>query len=186
MRSSSGRKIGSPPGSATIGASGIIAPSSRSCFWRNSSISTVSGAGRLQVLLFSWQGLSYRDRRRPLYAAAIAFYTPDWEHIPAAYRHAPIMRARPRNLEDMIRVAEAIAGDMDFARVDLYSDGKSRVRFGEITFTPGNAFRISPTSSSISGSAVILEGGASIASGRRLRSPMRATETHLSGRRPQD
>ena len=77
----------------------------------------------------------------------------------------------------MIRVAEAIAGDMEFARVDLYSDGKSRIRFGEITFTPGNA-RISRTSSSINGSAVILEGGASIASGRRLRSPMRATETH--------
>ena len=39
----------------------------------------------------------------------------------------------------MIRVAEAIACDMEFARVDLYSDGNSRIRFGEITFTPGNA-----------------------------------------------
>ena len=73
----------------------------------------------------------------------IAFYTPDWEHISAAYTHAPIMRAQPRNLEDMIRVAEAIAGDMEFARVDLYSDGKSRIRFGEITFTPGNAAHFS-------------------------------------------
>jgi len=53
------------------------------------------------------------------------------------------MRARPRNLEDMIRVAEAIAGDMEFARVDLYSGGKSRIRFGEITFTPGNAAHFS-------------------------------------------
>ena len=68
-----------------------------------------------------------------------AFYTPQWEHIPVAYRHAPIQRPRPQNLEDMIHVAEAIANGMEFARVDLYSDGKSRIRFGEITFAPGNA-----------------------------------------------
>jgi hypothetical protein len=68
-----------------------------------------------------------------------AFYTPDWEHIPVAYRHAPIQCARPRNLEDMIRVAEAIAEGMDFVRVDLYSDRDSGMRFGEITFSPGNA-----------------------------------------------
>ena len=63
-------EIGSPPGSATIGASGNIARSSRSCFWRSSSISTGRGARRLQVLLFSRQGLSYRNRRRSLHAAA--------------------------------------------------------------------------------------------------------------------
>jgi len=68
-----------------------------------------------------------------------AFYTPDWKHIPVAYKHAPIQRARPGNLEDMIGVAEAIAEGMEFARVDLYSDRKSRIRFGEITFTLGNA-----------------------------------------------
>jgi hypothetical protein len=39
----------------------------------------------------------------------------------------------------MIRVAEALAEGMDFVRVDLYSDLKSRIRFGELTFTPGNA-----------------------------------------------
>ena len=39
-----------------------------------------------------------------------AFYTPDWKSIPVTYGEAPIERARPRNLEDMIRVAEIIAG----------------------------------------------------------------------------
>jgi hypothetical protein len=38
----------------------------------------------------------------------------------------------------MIRVAETIAQGMDFARVDLYTDGNSHIKFGEITFTPGN------------------------------------------------
>jgi TupA-like ATPgrasp len=68
-----------------------------------------------------------------------AFYTPDWKQIPVAYKHAPIQCARPDNLEEMIRVAQAIADGMDFARVDLYSDRKSRIRFGEITLTPGDA-----------------------------------------------
>jgi hypothetical protein len=67
-----------------------------------------------------------------------AFYTPDWKHIPVAYRHAPIQCPRPSNLKDMIHVAEAIAEGMDFVRVDLYSDRKSQIRFGEMTFTPGN------------------------------------------------
>ena len=67
-----------------------------------------------------------------------ALYTADWQLIPVNYGEAPIQCARPRNLEEMIRAAEAIAGKMDFARIDLYSDGISRIRFGEITCTPGN------------------------------------------------
>jgi hypothetical protein len=68
-----------------------------------------------------------------------AFYDPSWRHLPVAYRHAPIKRNRPDNLEQMIQVAETIAKGMDFARIDLYSDGNRIIKFGEITFTPGNA-----------------------------------------------
>ena len=68
-----------------------------------------------------------------------AFYTPDWKHIPVAYRHPPIECPRPRNLEEMIRAAEAIAEGLDFVRVDLYSDRKSKIKFGEMTFAPGAA-----------------------------------------------
>ena len=67
------------------------------------------------------------------------FYDPSWKHIPVAYTKAPIQRERPRNLEEMLRVAEAIAHGMEFARVDLYSDRKSKIKFGEITFFPSNA-----------------------------------------------
>jgi TupA-like ATPgrasp len=69
-----------------------------------------------------------------------ALYTRDWEYIPVTYGEPPIQRARPCNLEDMLRVAEAIAAGMDFARIDLYTDGISQIRFGEITVTPGNAY----------------------------------------------
>ena len=68
-----------------------------------------------------------------------ALYTRDWKLLPVTYGEPPIERPRPRNLEQMTWVAETIAGDMEFARVDLYSDGISRIRFGEITFIPGNA-----------------------------------------------
>jgi hypothetical protein len=68
-----------------------------------------------------------------------AFYSPDWKYIPVTYGETPIQRSRPRNLEDMVRVAETIAGEMEFVRVDLYSDMNAKIKFGEITFAPGNA-----------------------------------------------
>jgi hypothetical protein len=68
-----------------------------------------------------------------------AFYTPDWKYIPVTYGERPVQRDRPHNLDKMIRVAEAVAAGLPFARVDLYTDGNAQIRFGEITFTPGNA-----------------------------------------------
>jgi TupA-like ATPgrasp len=67
-----------------------------------------------------------------------AFYSPDWSYIPVTYGEPPIQCKRPQNLDEMIDVAEAIARDMDFVRIDLFSDGISRIKFGEITFTPGD------------------------------------------------
>ena len=67
------------------------------------------------------------------------FYHPSWQHIPVAYTKEPIQRERPHNLDEMLRIAEAIAHGMEFARIDLYSDRKSKIIFGEITFTPSNA-----------------------------------------------
>jgi hypothetical protein len=68
-----------------------------------------------------------------------AFYTPDWTYIPVTYGETPVQRPRPANLDGMISVAQTIANGMDFARIDLYTDGVSRIKFGEITFTPGDA-----------------------------------------------
>ena len=115
-----------------------------------------------------------------------AFYTPDWKYIPVAFMGDADPCARPHNLEEMIRVAEAIAGEMEFARVDLYSDGNSRIRFGEITFTPANAAGFSDIKLDQWLGAQFGKGGRSIASERRLQSPIRATETRLSGMRRQD
>jgi TupA-like ATPgrasp len=67
------------------------------------------------------------------------FYDRAWTHLPVAYRKPPVACEQPANWDEMIRVAETLAAGFAFARVDLYSDGKSRILFGEITFTPGDA-----------------------------------------------
>jgi len=68
-----------------------------------------------------------------------ALYDPSWKPFPVNYGRELAHRHRPDNLADMVRVAEAIAAGLEFARIDLYSDCKRIVKFGEITLTPGNA-----------------------------------------------
>ena len=46
--------------------------------------------------------------------------------------------ALPENIDEMIRIAETLASDFPFVRVDLYNvDGK--IYFGELTFAPKQA-----------------------------------------------
>ena len=67
-------------------------------------------------------------------------YDVSWRHILVGLCNYEIgQRQRPDNLEALIGVAETIAAGLEFARIDLYTDGKRVIKFGEITFTPGNA-----------------------------------------------
>ncbi|MCW5751861.1 MAG: hypothetical protein KIT81_12000 [Alphaproteobacteria bacterium] len=70
-----------------------------------------------------------------------SFYSPDWEKLPFGIRF-PISRdvERPANLVEMIAVAEKLAADFSFVRIDLYSNGR-RIYCGEITNCQGNALR---------------------------------------------
>jgi hypothetical protein len=47
--------------------------------------------------------------------------------------------ARPHNLEDMVRIAENVAADFDFIRVDMYNV-RGRIFTGELTVYPGGGF----------------------------------------------
>lgn len=67
-----------------------------------------------------------------------AFHDPSWKYFPVLTTQEPIERPRPRNLDDMIRVAETLAEGMEFVRIDLFSDQRS-IKFSEFTYTPGNA-----------------------------------------------
>ena len=67
-------------------------------------------------------------------------YDASWRHFPVKFSTYELSQfERPANLESIIRAAESIAAGLEFARIDLYSDGKDLIRFGEITLTPNNA-----------------------------------------------
>jgi hypothetical protein len=63
-------------------------------------------------------------------------YTPSWERLDRKRRGKSIGMPLPRppHLDEMIRCAETLGGDLDFVRVDLYDAGK--VYFGEMTLYP--------------------------------------------------
>ena len=76
------------------------------------------------------------------------FYDLDWQLLPFIWtewdggRPAwPNGRAvpRPEALPEMIRVAETLAADFPYARIDLFYCGR-KIYFGEITFYHGGAF----------------------------------------------
>jgi hypothetical protein len=70
-------------------------------------------------------------------------YDREWSLYPFTYiyaNHATGIK-RPENLDEMIQTAETLAGKIPFVRVDLYNL-KSRILFGEMTFTPESGFGI--------------------------------------------
>lgn len=66
-----------------------------------------------------------------------SYYDLDWNLLPftSTYPQGPA-GPRPRNLLEMVAVAEALSSEFDFIRVDLYSLDESRIVFGEMTFAP--------------------------------------------------
>lgn len=71
----------------------------------------------------------------------VTFFDKDWKRLPFE-RHYPSSNAkinRPRNLDKMIRYAEALSETIAFLRVDFY-EVENRVYIGELTFYPGSGF----------------------------------------------
>lgn len=66
-------------------------------------------------------------------------YTADWRYMLVEKHHRRTNRPAPPppNLSKMVRIAETLASDFEFARVDLYNL-QGRIYFGEITHYPGN------------------------------------------------
>jgi len=93
--------------------------------------------GRCEFILTCVNRLTFEGR----------FYTRDWKPLDIT-RSYPLGPASdpPRNLSEMISVAETLAAEFDFMRVDLYSLGGDRIVFGEMTVTPGaGRVRYGPT-----------------------------------------
>jgi len=82
----------------------------------------------------------FGDHRRNL-------YTRDFIRIDAEYEHPSTDDVpKPDGFERALRIAERLAADLDFIRVDLYLLG-GEIYFGELTNTPENGFgRMRPRS----------------------------------------
>lgn len=75
------------------------------------------------------------DRQRSM---RFRFYSRNWGPLDIRYGSselAPVIK-RPDKLEDMIDIAETLAQEFDFVRVDLYNPNGERILFGEMTFSP--------------------------------------------------
>ena len=62
----------------------------------------------------------------------------DWNQIHVGLGYPALERraAAPKQLHELVRIAELLGKDLEFVRVDLYAPG-SRIIFGEMTTTPG-------------------------------------------------
>lgn len=68
----------------------------------------------------------------------VTFFDKTWKKLPFE-RHYPASKAeiaKPRNLEEMIVLAEKLSEGIPFLRVDFY-EVAGRIYFGELTFFPG-------------------------------------------------
>lgn len=69
------------------------------------------------------------------------FYTPTWQRLPFAYAYPTSQEdlPRPAGLEEMVALAERLAGSIPFVRVDFFYI-HDQVIFGEMTFYPDSGF----------------------------------------------
>lgn len=69
------------------------------------------------------------------------FFDLTWNRLGLEWGHAASTREfdRPAHLDEMRDIARQLAAPFPFARVDLY-DLPDGIRFGEVTFYPGNGF----------------------------------------------
>lgn len=69
-----------------------------------------------------------------------ANYDFDWNRLPWVFEDYPAFDhdiERPEKLEEIYEVSKKLSSDFPYVRVDLYCI-KDEVKFGEMTFTPGN------------------------------------------------
>lgn len=71
----------------------------------------------------------------------VTFFDRDWNVMPFE-RHYPSVKEglpKPFNYEKMIELAEILAKDIPFVRVDFY-EVENKIYFGELTFFPGSGY----------------------------------------------
>ena len=80
------------------------------------------------------------DRNLSNHTGKIAFYDTNWnllEYNIGVYPDYDHPIDKPEKLEEMLQIARQLSKEFIYVRVDLYCVN-NRVKFGEMTFTPGN------------------------------------------------
>lgn len=76
---------------------------------------------------------------------SIDFFDKDWHHQsfrePKEYPFAAVSPTKPKNYEEMWRLATILAEGIPFVRIDFYDTGDA-VYFGEITFFPTSGMQV--------------------------------------------
>lgn len=95
--------------------------------------------GKLQYT-FVWRNQGREDGRKPM-AYFCGAYDRNWEKsgIEIDYPSQDVIVEKPECYDEMVRVAEAMAADIPFVRVDCYIVN-NRVYVGEMTFFPWGGF----------------------------------------------
>ena len=71
----------------------------------------------------------------------VTFFDKDWKVMPFE-RHYPSLKKglpEPKNYNKMVELAENLAKNIPFVRVDFY-EVEGKIYFGELTFYPGSGF----------------------------------------------
>ncbi len=71
----------------------------------------------------------------------VDFYDLKWNkmHFERHYSNSNIVLDKPKNYDNMIKLAEKLSQEIPFVRVDFY-EVKGKIYFGELTFFPGCGF----------------------------------------------
>lgn len=105
-------------------------------------------APEYKIYVFHGRAQFMRVADMPPHACS-EFFDRNWKMQDFCIAHYPACRLTepPLLLGELREVAEALAGDMDFVRVDLYCQNETRIVFGELTLAPTAGWaRISPRS----------------------------------------
>lgn len=96
--------------------------------------------------LFDYKFLCYSGRVENMFITSnrktglnVTFYDRDFQKLPVIrkYPQSKTPLSKPDEYDKMIELAETLAQDFPFVRVDFYNIGK-QIYFGEMTFYPGN------------------------------------------------
>lgn len=123
---------------------GYLLVKNSSCMWLRKGTSVTSGKGLTDYKIMCFGGEAYCEftcTGRAEGDLRVDFFDREWNRLPFTrhYPNAEIPPEAPGNLKGVLELAQKLAADIPFVRVDFY-EVAGRSFFGEMTFYPGGGF----------------------------------------------